>query len=263
MGVPQKHHDDRRHGQGEQHAEDPEKLSAGRDRKDHGHRMQADAIAHQKRREHHPLESLRHAEYREHAKEMRHIMKLHNHRHASQQHPDHRAEIRHKRHQRRRHSDRERKVEPHQPQAGHKHHRLTQHHQKLPAQKLRQHLVALARKPRHRALMLTRQQVMHIRHQPVPVAQQVEGHHRHHQQVGQPAKQDLPARGDPPQHAAHKTAEFVPVAEQRLAQGLSIDPDLQIGRQHRKLRHHYPLQPVEHQRQVVDQRGDLFFEQRQ
>ena len=164
MGVPQKHHDDRRHGQGEQHAEDAEQLAAGRNGKDHRHRMQADPIAYQKRREHHPLEPLRHPEYRQNAKKMRHVMKLHNYRHPGQQHPDYGAEIRHKRHQRGRHSDRERKVQPDEPQAGHKHHRLTQHDQKLPAQELRQHLITLARQSRHRALMLTRQQVMHIRH---------------------------------------------------------------------------------------------------
>ena len=51
------------------------------------------------------------------------------------------------------------------------------------------------------------------------------------------------------------------MAEQRFAQGLGIDPDLQIGGQHRDPRQHHPLQPVEHQRQIVDQGGNLFFEQ--
>jgi len=99
---------------------------------------------------------------------------------------------------------------------------LAQHHQQLAAEEGAQHFVGLGGQPRHHGLDATRQQVADAVHQNVPVAQQVEGHHRDQQGVGYPAHHYPAGSGHRAHQAGEEPAGLLPVLLQGGAHGLEI-----------------------------------------
>ncbi len=77
MRMPQQHHDNRCHGQGQQYSQKAKQLPARYDGEDNSHRMQADFIADQQRRQHHAFQSLANREHNSDRNQIHRILKLH------------------------------------------------------------------------------------------------------------------------------------------------------------------------------------------
>ena len=58
LRAPQRHEQQRAHGQSDQHADEAEQMAEGEQREDHRQRRQADPFAHQPRRQHQAFDDL-------------------------------------------------------------------------------------------------------------------------------------------------------------------------------------------------------------
>ncbi|MNE13042.1 hypothetical protein D3C80_1058680 [compost metagenome] len=122
--------------------------------------------------------------------------------------------------------------------------------------------MALAAQRHHQALALARQQAAQARQHQVPVAQQVEAHHRNQQQIADPGQQRQARGRDLRQQHAGDVARLAEMLGEQRLEPIQLP---EVGAQAKLLldpgqRRH--LQPVEHLRHQFVQAQQLPAEQR-
>ncbi|MNM93662.1 hypothetical protein D3C81_1060420 [compost metagenome] len=261
--MPQQHHDHRRHRQRQQHTGKAEQFAAGKNGENHRHRVQADAVTHQQRRQHRTLKHLAHHEHRNDAQHRvqvaTELKQPGNQRRAN---TNDEAHVRHNGSQPRQHAYQQAKFEPHQHQPGRVDDAQREHHHQLATDERAQHFMAFFRQPHDLRLALAWQQAAQLGHHQVPVTQQVEAHHRDQYQVGQPADQGQARSGRLGQYDADDVGGLAHV----LANG-GLDlvelPEA-IGQAKAVLhpRQRHVLQPVKHLRCQLVQAHQLLGQHR-
>ena len=217
------------HGAGrqrDQHADEAEQLAEGQQREDHDQRMQADALAHQPRRQ---VEAFDHLPAAVHGRH--HDQRLDRRQTAAGRRPapdqaDAEADVRHEHGQPGEEADRQRQVESEQRQAGAVEDAHGQHHQQLAAQVLPQHLVGLIGEGVECRPRARRHQLEHTRHETLPVEQQVEQRHRNQHGVSDHRQRDAAAELERGQQRAQRVLVIgVQVPEQAYLQAGEVQRD--------------------------------------
>ena len=260
--MADKDHDDRRHRQREHHTDKARQLRAGHQRKDHRHRVQADAIADQYGRQHHALQQLPDSENQADVKQRQPLVKLQPRGDQGSADTHDKAEIGNDAGQTGDKPQQQGQFDTDDPQAQRVQQAQGAHHHELTAQKGPDHLVGLARHPRRAALPVARQQVQGFPGDVVPVAHQVKRHHGRQRHIGQPAQQPESRTGDAPDRVGRHPAQGLPVVHQfggpvdgRQIGARDRCPGLQPGQRH-------IAQPRIQQGNAPDQAVELLHQQR-
>ncbi len=221
--VAQDHHHHGSHRQRHQHADEAEELAAGHHRKDHRHRVHADPVSDQERRQHHAFERLPDREHQPHQQHVGEVAVLHHRRDQAGTHAHDGSEVGNEAHQSGHHSDQERQIDARHPQPDRIDRTQRHHDAELAAQKAAEHAVGLARQARDHGLDPARDQQADLLHHHVPVAQQVEGHHRDQRQVHQPADDHHARARDAAQHRGGESARLFPVVAQHAIEVFEVE----------------------------------------
>jgi len=224
--------------------------------------MQADLVADQLGHQHVAFQQLPEREHRADQEQVRPVAVLDQDRDDRGGEPADEAEIRHETEQAGDHADQGADRESDQAETGAVEHAERHHHQQLPAHERAQHRIGLAGQMRHRGLDRTRQQVVHVGHHAVPVAQQVEAHHRDQHQVAEPQHHADRGARHLAEHHARDAADRTQVLAHHVHQPLGVEHvriQVQLGLDPRQ---RHVLDPVAVARQVVDQVLHLAHQQR-
>ncbi len=123
--------------------------------------------------------------------------------------------------------------------------------------------MALAHQTHHHALTAARQQAAQLEHDQIPVAHQIEAHHRYEQQVADPCQQGQPRRGGSAQHHGEDVGGAAQVCSECGLQLIEtpevvFQPELRLHPGQRLM-----LQPVQRQRRQLVELHQLLAEHRQ
>ena len=245
--------------QREQNAEKAEHLPERQQREDHGDRMQADALADQHGRHQHAFQCLARAEGDPDEEDPGEAVELQQGGDGAECSPDEGADIRDEDEAAGDHANRQGEFEVREPQRGGVEEDHYHDHQQLPAQELGQHGVDLAGDGEDLCAPPARENTADAGEQVVPVAQEVEQHHRHQQQVDEEAEQCEAADLQRSEQLLHEATVGLDQLGQELLGGLQVEHDchaqvrlhqrgdivVQPGQEVRQAVHHHPRLPVE------------------
>ena len=222
----------------------------------HPHRMQADAFADQFGRQEIPLEDLPEREDGDDQRDRQPFGKLRQRQAQAGDQPDGRAEIGDERDQPGAHAHQQAEVEPNHGQSDGVNGAQYQADQRLAAQESGQAVVDLAHLFANGVGGAAGQQAVEVGDDPIPVAQQVERHHRHDHRQRQDlqkgratADHSLHDLADPPGDVPGEiAAEFLKLLELTVGEAGAQLRDQRVGER---------AKPVQIARQAADQIGDL------
>ncbi len=260
--VAQQHHDHRGSRKRQQHAEEAEQVAASQHCEDHRDRMQADLVADQLGHQHVAFQQLADHEHPADQQHVGPVAVLHQRSDDRGDEADDEAQVRHETEQARNQTDQQPHRQANQPQAGAIEDAQCQHHQQLAAHERAEDLVRLVRQVRDGRLDRAGQCAVDRGHQPVPVAQQVERHHRDQHQVGQPHRDAQARTRHLAQHRGGDAADRTDVRLDRGQQAVAVERMRIQVQACLQPRPRHVLRPFAVTRQVLDQVFDLTRNQR-